>query len=170
MAKKGAFKEILAAVLSPNYATDLVSSLHKKEESVDREVQSCSASRSAISSEKIKIQMDALQKQLAQLSSPLPRIDNTVSNLLEKVNKRELEKLMKFISSEMFGKSHATVTDARVEETGDWLLSNGDFRAWQDIPSSSAIFLLKGTGTSLPKLFYLTWLWPFNLILYRRYG
>lgn len=156
MAKSGAFKEILAVVLSPNYANDLVSNLLEKEEKVDREIRSCNASRSAISSEEMKSQIKALQKQLAQLSSPLPRIDERVSNLLEKVNKRELEELMNFISSEMFGKSHATVTDTRIEKTGDWLLGSRDFRAWQDIPSSSAVFLLKGAGTSLLGLFYST--------------
>ncbi|KAL7920362.1 hypothetical protein ACQKWADRAFT_298804 [Trichoderma austrokoningii] len=146
MAEGGAFKEILTAVASPNYATDLVSNLNEKEGDLDREVRSCNASRSAISSEEIKDQIKALQKHLDQLSSPLPRIDKTVSTLLEKVNKQELEALMDFISSEMFGKSHAAVTDARIEKTGEWLLSNEDFRAWQSIPSSSATFILKGAG------------------------
>lgn len=156
MAKGGAFKELLTAVLSPKYATDLVANLNKKEEILDREAQSCEASRSAISSEEIKARVDGLQQQLSQLSSPLPRIDNNVSNLQEKVNKWELEELMRFISSEMFGKSHAMVTDTRVEKTGDWLLSDEGFHAWQDIPSSSAVFLLKGTGTPLSRLFYFT--------------
>lgn len=149
MAKKGAFKEILSVVLSPNYAADLVSNLRKKEESVDSEIRCCNASRSAVSSEKMKVQIENLRKQLVQLSSPLPRIDDSVSSLLEKVNKRELEEMMSFISSEMFGKSHAAVTDTRIENTGNWLLANRDFRAWQDIPSSSAVFLLKGAGTSI---------------------
>lgn len=156
MAKGGAFKEILTAVLSPKYATDLAANLNQKEEILDREAQSCEASRSAISSEETKIQLDGLQKQLAQLSSPLPLIDNTVSSLLEKVNKRELEKLMNFISSEMFGKSHATVTDTRVENTGEWLLGSKKFRDWQNIPSSSSVFILKGTGKSFLEMFYLT--------------
>ncbi|KAL6890461.1 hypothetical protein GGI43DRAFT_387665 [Trichoderma evansii] len=146
MAASGAFKEILAAILSPNYATDLISNVYKKEENVDREILSCNASLSVISSEKMNIQLQDLRKQLAQLSSPLPRIDESVSNLLGKVSQRELEELMNFISSEMFGKSHATVTDTRIEKTGDWLLGSEDFRAWQDIPSSSAVFLLKGAG------------------------
>ncbi|EHK44513.1 hypothetical protein TRIATDRAFT_131580 [Trichoderma atroviride IMI 206040] len=146
MAKGGAFKELLTAVLSPKYATDLVANLNKKEEILDREAQSCEASRSAKSSEDMKVQTEAFQKQLAQLTLPLPRIDVAVSSLLEKVKDKELEELMDYISSEMFGKGHATVTNARVEKTGDWLLSNDYFRAWQDIPSSSTVFVLKGAG------------------------
>lgn len=149
MAKGGAFKELLTAVLSPKYATDLVANVNKKEEMLDREAQSCEASRSAISSEEMKAQIINLKKELAQLSSPLAQIDATVSSLFKKVNQRELDELMSFISSEMFGKSHATVTDTRVENTGNWLLANPKFRAWQDISSSSAVFVLKGAGTSL---------------------
>jgi hypothetical protein len=149
MAKGGAFKELLTAVLSPKYATDLVANVNKKEENLDIEAQSCEASRSAISSKEMMTQIEILKKQLAQLSSPLLRIDDTVSSIFQKVNKKELEELMKFISSEMFGKSHDTVTHERVENTGNWLLANQDFRAWQDTTSSSAVFLLKGTGTSL---------------------
>lgn len=44
MVKNEAFKDILAIVLRPNYATDLVSNLREKEENVDREVHSCEAS------------------------------------------------------------------------------------------------------------------------------
>ncbi|UKZ67912.1 uncharacterized protein TrAtP1_009072 [Trichoderma atroviride] len=146
MARGGAFKELLTAVLSPKYATDLVASLNKKEEVLDREAQSCEASRSAKSSEEMKVQIEILKKQLAQLSLPLLQINDTVSSLFRKVEKKEREELMNFISSELFGKSHATVTDTRVENTGNWLLANQDFRAWQDIPSSSAVFLLKGAG------------------------
>ncbi|PNP42308.1 hypothetical protein TGAMA5MH_05990 [Trichoderma gamsii] len=146
MAKAGAFKELLTAVLSPKYAADVVANVNKKEEILDREAQSCEASRSAISSEKMKAQIEGLKGELAQLSSPLLRIDATVSSLFEKVNRRELDELMKFISSEMFGKSHATVTDTRVENTGNWLLANHKFCTWQDVPSSLAVFLLKGAG------------------------
>lgn len=149
MAKSGAFKELLAAVLSPKYATDLVANLNKKEELLDREAQSCEASRSAISSEQMKAQIEDLKKQLAQLSSPLLRIDDAVSRIFQKVNEKELQELKNFISSEMFGKSHDTVTHTRVENTGNWLLANQAFRNWQDVDSSSAVFLLKGAGASL---------------------
>lgn len=157
MAKSGAFKELLAAVLIPKYATDLVANLNKKEELLDREAQSCEASRSAISSEQMKAQIEDLKKQLAQLSSPLLRIDDAVSRIFQKVNEKELQELKNFISSEMFGKSHDTVTHTRVENTGNWLLANQAFRAWQDVPSSSAVFFLKGAGASLQNLLHLTW-------------
>jgi hypothetical protein len=149
MAKGGAFKELITAILSPKYGTDLVAHLNKKEEILDREAQSCEASRSAILSEGMKVQIETLKKELAQLSSPILQINDTMSSLFKKVSRKELEDLLSFISSEMFGKSHATVTDTRVENTGDWLLADQKFRAWQDIPSSPAVFILKGAGTSL---------------------
>lgn len=157
MAKGGAFKELLTVVLSPKYATDLVANVNKKEENLDREAQSCEASRSAIYSKEMRTQIETLKEQLAQLSSPLLRIEDTVSSIFQKVNEKDLEDLREFISSEMFGKSHDTVTYTRVENTGDWLLANQDFRTWQDVASSSAVFLLKGAGASLQNFLHLTW-------------
>jgi hypothetical protein len=136
----------LAAIIRPDGATGKVNDLFKKEQRLSIEVQACEASRSAISSKQANDSLTELKKQLDQLSSPLPRIDKSVAALLEKTEKRELEELMHFISSEMFGKGHAAVTDARIEKTGDWLLANRDFRAWQEISSSSAVLCLKGTG------------------------
>ncbi|KAM0473025.1 hypothetical protein ACHAPX_008390 [Trichoderma viride] len=146
MAKGGAFEKLLTAVLRPKYATDLVANVNKKEENLDREAQNCEASRFDIFTEDMRTQIKDLKEQLTQLSSPLLQIKDTVSSIFQKVNEKELEELMNFISSEMFGKSHDTVTYTRVENTGNWLLANQDFLTWQDVSSSSAVFLLKGAG------------------------
>lgn len=150
-------RQTLTAILEPGYASGAIRDLVEEEKKLDREIYACEVSRSVISSSLMNTQIKVMEKQLYQLSSPLPQIEKGVASLLAKIEEDKLNKLLEFISSEMFGKSHATVTDARIDKTGDWLLGNGDFRAWQDIPSSSAIFLLKGAGTSLLKLLYLTW-------------
>lgn len=44
MVKNEAFKDVLAIVLRPNYATDTVSNFHVQRENASRKVQRCEAS------------------------------------------------------------------------------------------------------------------------------
>lgn len=132
--------------MRPDDATGKVKDLSKKEQQLSIEVQACEALRSATSSKETYDDLKELKKQLDQLSSPLLRMDKRVATLLEKLEEKEFDEMMHFISSEMFGKSHAAVTDTRIEHTGDWILVSRDFRDWQEMSSSSAILCLKGTG------------------------
>ncbi|KAL7942840.1 hypothetical protein V8C42DRAFT_330528 [Trichoderma barbatum] len=141
----GTAKQTLKAIINPDGATGKVNDLSKKEQQLDREAQACESSRSAMSSKQAIDEMKDLKKQLDQLLLPLTRIDKTVASLLRRMDENKLEELIQFISPEMFGKSHAAVTEARIDKTGDWLLADKDFRAWQDIPSSSSVLCLKGT-------------------------
>lgn len=145
--ESGIARQTLTAILRPDGATGGVKNLVEQEQRLDREVQSCEASRSSLSSKQTMDGIGALKKQLDQLSSPLPRIDKGIASLLSRVEKKELDELMNFISSEMFGTSHVIVTETRLEGTGEWLLASEEFRDWQGIPSASAALCLKGTGT-----------------------
>ncbi|KAL7808655.1 hypothetical protein V8C26DRAFT_423360 [Trichoderma gracile] len=143
--ESGVARQTLTAILRPDGATGGVKNLAEREQRLDREVQSCEALRSSVSSKQTTDGIDALKKQLDQLSSPLPRIDKSIAGLLSRVEKRELDELMNFISNEMFGTSHVNVSESRLEGTGEWLLASKEFWDWQSIPSSSAALCLKGT-------------------------
>ncbi|KAK1251159.1 hypothetical protein MKX07_005714 [Trichoderma sp. CBMAI-0711] len=92
------------------------------------------------------IRRETALAKLDGLSSPVTRIDEGVTKLLDAVDRDRMEKLMDFISSERFGKSHATVRETRTANTGDWLIHHEGFRDWLAIPSSSTVLCLKGTG------------------------
>ncbi|KAL7907802.1 hypothetical protein GGI35DRAFT_481449 [Trichoderma velutinum] len=141
----GIARQTLSAILRPDSATGKVKDLFEKEQWLSMDVQACEASRSTISSKQGNDNLKELKKQLDQLSSPLPRIDQSVASLLEKMEEKQMDELLNFISSEMFGKSHAAVIEARIEHTGDWLLANKEFRAWQEMSSSSTVLCLMGT-------------------------
>ncbi|KAL7929849.1 hypothetical protein V8C35DRAFT_172664 [Trichoderma chlorosporum] len=141
----GTVRQTWEAILRPDSASGKVKNLFEKEQKLSIEVQACEGSRSAMSSDQANEGIKELNKQLTQLSSPLPRIDKSVATLLRRMDESKLEKLMHFISPEMFGKSHAAVAESRIENTGDWLLASRDFQAWQEISSSSAVLCLKGT-------------------------
>lgn len=145
--ESGVARQTLTAILRPDSAFGGVKSLAEKEQRLDREVQSCEALRSCKAFKQTIYGIDALRKQLDQLSSPLPRIDRGIASLLSIVEKRELDHLMSFISSELFGERHARAAEARLGGTGEWLLASEEFRDWQAFPSSSTALCLKGTGT-----------------------
>lgn len=146
-------RQTLTAILDPGYASDALKDVVEKENKLDREIYACEVSRSVVSSTLMSTQLKDLEKQLYQLSSPLPQIEKGVASLLAKIEEDKLKGLLEFISPEMFGKSHATVAEKRINNTGDWLITSKEFHAWQGTPSS-AVLCLKGTSKSAPRKFY----------------
>ncbi|KAL7922994.1 hypothetical protein ACQKWADRAFT_64473 [Trichoderma austrokoningii] len=137
-------RQTLTAILEPSYASDAIKDLVEKEEKLDREVYACEVSRSVVSSTLMSTQIRDLEKQLCRLSSPLPQIEKGVVSLLAKLEEEKLKSLLEFISPEMFGKSHASVAEKRINDTGGWLLASEGFQAWQEA-SLSTLLCLQGT-------------------------
>ncbi|KAK5997061.1 hypothetical protein PT974_02412 [Cladobotryum mycophilum] len=145
--KAGLAKQTLMSILQPDKATGLISGIFKKEQKLALEVQSCEAINQRQLSGDLKKELTVIQSQLDQLSSlssPITRVDDNVAKLLEVVSEAERERLLDFISTEKFGRSHATIMESRTENTSEWLLRNADFRNWLDIPQSSTLLWLKG--------------------------
>ncbi|KAL7944335.1 hypothetical protein V8C42DRAFT_326513 [Trichoderma barbatum] len=141
----GMAKQTLNAILRPEQASGLVSVLSKKEQQVLLEAQACEASRNTRAGMKFDQRIGDVLTSLDEMSAPLTRTDESVTKLLEEVEKDRRGNLMDFISSEMFGKGHAAIKDARTKNTGDWLINHKSFRDWQAIPSSSTLLYLRGT-------------------------
>lgn len=139
--------QTLTAILEPGHASNVIKDLVEKEKKLDREIHACEVSRSRTSSTLMNTQIRDLEKQIYRLSSPLPQIEKGIASLLATKKEDKLKELLDFISREMFGKSHASVTEKRVNNTGDWLLASKEFHAWQGTPSSS-VLCLKGTSKS----------------------
>lgn len=154
LVESGVVRQTLNAILRPEQVSNLISDLLKKEQILSYEIQSCEALRNEKATKDIDEKLKTLLARLDIISLPLTRIDEGVAKLLENFvhDNDKLEKLMGFISSEQFGKGHATIKDTRVQNTGEWLIDHESFREWQAIASSSTLLCLKGTG----KLFWTT--------------
>lgn len=146
--ESGVVKQTLNSILRPEQVSGLISDLSRKEQILSHEVQICEALRNEKATKQLDEKLKRLLARLDVTTSPLTRTDEGVAKLLENVNKEndKLEKLMDFISSEQFGKGHATMKDTRIQGTGDWLMEHESFREWQAIASSSTLLCLKGTG------------------------
>ncbi|KAL7822604.1 hypothetical protein V8C26DRAFT_389444 [Trichoderma gracile] len=143
--RSGKAGQTLEVLLRPQQTADFLSDLVKKEQKVQLEAQACELSRQARAHQKLDQGLQNVLARLEGLSPPSTRIDEGVAKLLQEVDKDQLEKVMDFISSEKFGKGHATIRDTRTPETGDWLIQHEGFREWQAIPSSSTVLCLRGT-------------------------
>ncbi|KAL6891603.1 hypothetical protein HDV57DRAFT_507814 [Trichoderma longibrachiatum] len=143
--RSGKAGQTLEVLLRPQQTADFLSDLVKKEQKVQLEAQACELSRQAKAHQKLDQGLHSVLARLEGLSPPPTRMDEGVAKLLEEVDKDRLEEVMNFISSEKFGKGHATIRDTRTPGTGDWLIHHEGFRDWQAIPSASTVLCLKGT-------------------------
>ncbi|KAM0456202.1 hypothetical protein ACHAPV_007450 [Trichoderma viride] len=143
--ESGVVRQTLNSILRPEQVSDLISDLSEKEQILSYEIQSCEALRNEKATKQLDEKLNTLLARLDVPSPPLTRIDEGVAELLENVNNDKLEKLMDFISSEQFGKGHATMKDTRIQGTGDWLIYHESFQEWQAIASSSTLLCLQGT-------------------------
>lgn len=144
--ESGVVRQTLNSILRPEQVSDLISDLSEKEQILSYEIQSCEALRNEKATKQLDEKLNTLLARLDVPSPPLTRIDEGVAELLENVNNDKLEKLMDFISSEQFGKGHATMKDTRIQGTGDWLIDHESFQEWQAIASSSTLLCLQGTS------------------------
>lgn len=144
--QSGVVRQTLSSILRPEQVSDLMSDLSIKEQKLSYEIQSCEALRNEKATKQLDVKLKTLLARLDVTSSPLTRTDEGVAELLENVNHDKLETLMDFISSEQFGKGHATMKDTRIQGTGDWLINHESFREWQAIASSSTLLCLEGTS------------------------
>lgn len=147
--ESGIVRQTLNTILRPEQAAGLISDLLEKERMLSYEVQSYEALRNEEATKQIDEGLRNVLAKLDVISSPLTRIDGGVAKLLENVNDYQLEKIMDFISSEQFGRGHATIKDTRIKNTGDWLINHESFQDWQCIASSSTLLCLQGTGRLL---------------------
>ncbi|KAL9485186.1 hypothetical protein ACSS6W_003975 [Trichoderma asperelloides] len=143
--ESGIVRQTLNTILRPEQAAGLISDLLEKERMLSYEVQSYEALRNEEATKQIDEGLRNVLAKLDVISSPLTRIDGGVAKLLENVNDYQLEKIMDFISSEQFGRGHATIKDTRIKNTGDWLINHESFQDWQCIASSSTLLCLQGT-------------------------
>lgn len=146
--ESGVAKQTLNAILRPEQATGLVAELRLREQKLLQEVLVCEASRSATTGRQADEKLEGLLVKLNNLSRPLIRIDEGVTDIREMIDEGRLRELLQFISPEGHGKSHVDIADSRIDDTGNWLIEHEGFRTWQAITSSSTILWLKGTGRS----------------------
>jgi hypothetical protein len=128
----------LHAVFNPGEISDYLAKCEKPEMQVEFEAQNCERMRSQEADAKV-------QELLESLRTPILRIDEKVSSLLEVVDYMERLNILDWVSNVLYGTHHDTVSQQRTEDTCEWILRHKRYVEWQDTSSSEALWL-RGTG------------------------
>lgn len=134
---KNTVERTVHAIIRPGDTANLFSKLTDLETKLGHDVQACESGRSAATGAE-------LMNLLKRLDAPLTRVDERVCTLLERVNKEEQIRILKWISGVPYRKHHNTVKEDRTPGTCEWLLQHQRFREWEDA-SASMILWLQGS-------------------------
>lgn len=120
----------LDALLDPGCGEQRVSAIKAFEKELDGTARTCEAKAG-----------DENRKLLQSLERPLKRIDDNVVEVLEKLQTREKEEAMEYISTTPVGAYHNEKREQRTEGTCEWLTEHPKFLEWEDLPCSSVLWL-----------------------------
>jgi hypothetical protein len=134
---KNTAQRTIYAIMNPDKASGILSTLAERETDLNRDVQACESRRSAAVDGR-------LMKMLHGLDAPLTRIDKSVCALLERVDEKERLETLEWISAIPYGKHHNAVKESRTLHTCEWLLRHESFREWEST-SSSVVLWLQGS-------------------------
>jgi ankyrin repeat protein len=107
-----------------------------QEESMLKDVQALEVRRSANAD-------NSMIEMLEKLDAPIVRMDVGIQHLLQSIDEAERMDMLEWISSVPFGRNHQNIKGQRTPDTGQWLMQDEKFQAWEK-ESSSGLFWIQG--------------------------
>ncbi|KAM0426280.1 hypothetical protein ACHAPT_008320 [Fusarium lateritium] len=132
--KRSQAGQFFDALLDPGQGGEKVSKLRKLEEELSWAAETCET-------EKTHARSEEHRKLLQSLQEPLKRIDDRVTAVLEKLEEKERQDALNYISKIPVGIHHTEKHDARTRGTCGWLISHSKFREWEDSMGTGKSFL-----------------------------
>lgn len=131
---KNLAKQFLDALIDPEESTGKVAEMRNWESRLSIVAEACGT-------ESIQSSSAEQKKLLQSLQEPLGRIDDRVAGVLEKLEAREANEALDFISTIPVGRHQTEKRDSRTENTCEWLIAHPKFRRWEDASYSSLLWL-----------------------------
>lgn len=131
---KNLAKQFLDALIDPEESTGKVAEMRNWESRLSIVAEACGT-------ESIQASSAEQKKLLQSLQEPLGRIDDRVAGVLEKLEAREVNEALDFISTIPVGRHQTEKRDSRTENTCEWLIAHPKFRRWEDASYSSLLWL-----------------------------
>ena len=135
---QGNMRRFLSELMEPGQGEQRVSDVKALEQELEFASRPCEAFANRERSSKH-------QELLKSLQLPLKRIDETVTNVLARLEEDERKAVMDYLSTVPVGNHHNEKCNSRTEGTCEWLLDHSRFQEWED-SSSSSIFWLQGNS------------------------
>ncbi|KAJ3567562.1 hypothetical protein NPX13_g6720 [Xylaria arbuscula] len=94
--------------------------------------------------------LTTLKDDLARLKGPMARWSNELAKVTDGLERSKRTEILRWISSEPYGKHHKRECETFLEGTGEWLISHPIFQQWKDESASSLLWLhgIPGSGKS----------------------
>lgn len=147
--KQRAMSRTLHAILNPTEGIGLLEKWQNLENDVAHEAENCdriylrqitrqTTSQIQTSSEELT---QKLKQILANLQTPILRIDSRVTALCEILNSSERQKILEWISDIPYEENHLSACEGRTNGTGKWLLRHQQYHEWRSSSASTILWL-----------------------------
>ncbi|KAI0440072.1 hypothetical protein F4803DRAFT_528891 [Xylaria telfairii] len=132
-----AYTQSLYAIFHPGMGSSHLDSLKQGETEVDREIKACEGQRRS----NTDVRFEKHLRGLLNLTAPILHIDESVKQVLQKLDRGELIQVLQWISPIEYTRHHNTVRELRTKSTCDWLLQRPKFIQWSSTTSSITLWL-----------------------------
>lgn len=109
---------LFRGIIDSDIVSNHLENLNQRETEVDREIKACEAQRRSDTDVRFEKQL----RSLLCLTAPVLRIDENVKQVLQKLDRGELIRVLQWISPIEYTRHHDTVRELRTKDTCDWLL------------------------------------------------
>lgn len=132
---------IMCAILSPSEVIGFQDKCHSLENNLAIEVDNCERIHTRQGQASSAEQTQKLKKILADLETPILRIDSGVAALCERLDSSERLSILKWISGIPYRENHDFARQGRRRKTGAWLLQHERYREWRASSASMILWL-----------------------------
>lgn len=128
--QKGGLGRFLVALVDSGRGEQRVAEVKGLEQDLERAANTCEAREG-----------DSHRRLLRSLEGPLKRVDESVTTVLRKLEDRDRQEAMDYISVVPVGSHHNEKIENRTDGTCEWLVRHPDFRKWEESACSSLLWL-----------------------------
>ena len=146
---QGAMSRTLHVILNPAEVTDLLDEWANLENDAELAANNCDRIYFRQTAHQITFQIQAssqeqtqvLKQILADLQSPILRIDSRVTALCERLDNSERREILRWISGIPYEENHNFACQGRTCGTGKWLLRHKQYHEWRSSSASMILWL-----------------------------
>lgn len=131
----------LSAILNPAKVADFLENCQALESNAEIEVNNCKRLQDRRVQASLEGQILKLKSLLADLQTPILRIDSRVATLCDSLDSTERRTILEWISGIPYKENHDFACKGRTNDTGGWLLRDERYLEWRASSASMILWL-----------------------------
>lgn len=155
LSKQNASKKMLHAFLNPTEINNFLNDCSVQETQIEIEAGVCHSVYTKEANDESTRRVEDLRQYLFNFEEHLSSLSSQVAVMYTQLEASKQSEILQWISPIPYQDSHALAQERRTEGTGQWLLRDSRFRAWQNSNSSTILWLHGDRRYSLLEIPYL---------------